>query len=154
MRKALAQHAQCWEKDGVDPFAAAAGVKKASAPRSEVTALDKVEAAWSSLEEYFALNASIERVFRNFRGRFKSGPACIITAELVAGLHPPEFKTKVATALDMKGSWREHPYLVYSVAREAAEAWATVEQADKLRRTQSRAKGAVARVGSAKEEKQ
>ena len=52
---------------------------------SEVTALDRVEAAWSSLEEYFALNVSIERVFQYSRGRFKSGPAHIITAELVAG---------------------------------------------------------------------
>ena len=52
---------------------------------SEVTALDRVEAAWSSLEEYFALNVSTERVFQYSRGRFKSGPAHIITAELVAG---------------------------------------------------------------------
>ena len=43
--------------------------------------------------------------------------------------------------------------LVDSVARKAAEAWTTVEQADKLRRVQSRSKGAVARVGSDKEEK-
>ena len=71
----------------------------------------------------------------------------------MAGLHPPEFKTKVATALGMKGSWKEHPDLVYSVAREGAEAWATVEQANKLRCFQSRPKGAVAQVGSAKEEK-
>ena len=42
---------------------------------------------------------------------------------------------------------------MYSVAREAAEAWATVEQADKLRCVQSCPKRAVARVGSAKEEK-
>ena len=91
-------------------------------------------------------------MFRDYRGRFESGPACAIAAELVAGLHPPEFKTKVATALDMKGSWKEHSDLVYSVAREAAGACATVEQADKLRRVQSRENGAVARVGSAKEE--
>ena len=65
------------------------------------------------------------------------------------------FKTyEVATALDMKGSWKENPDLVFSVVREAAEAWATVEQADKLSYVRSRAKGAVARVGSAKEEKQ
>ena len=38
-----------------------------------------------------------------------------------------------------------------SVAQEAAEAWPTVEQADKLRRVQSRVKGDVARVGSTKE---
>ena len=101
---------------------AAAGVKKALAPWSEVIALDRVEAAWRSLEEHLALNASIERVFRDSRGRFKSGPAHIITAEMAAGLNPPEFKTKVATALDMKRCWKEHPDLVYSVAREAAEA--------------------------------
>ena len=76
---------------------------KALAPRSEVTVLDRVEVAWSSLEEYFTLNASIERVFRRFRGRFNS-PVCIITAKLVAGLHPPEIKTKVASTLDMKRS--------------------------------------------------
>ena len=140
-------------EDEVDPSVAAAGVKKALAPRSEVTALDRVEAAWSSLEEYFALNANIKRVFRDSRGRFKSGPAHIITAELVVGLSPPEFKTKVATALDMKGCWKEHPDLVYSVTQEAAEAWANVEQADKLRYVQSRPKDTVARVGSAKKEK-
>ena len=45
----------------------------------------------------------------------------------MAGSNPPEFKTKVATALDMEGCWKEHSDLVYSVAREAAEAWPTVE---------------------------
>ena len=144
LREALVRHARCWEEDEIDITVAAAGVKKALALRSEVTAFGRVEAAWSSLEKYFTLNASIERVFRDSRGRFKSGPAHIITVELTAGLHPPEFKTKVATARDMKGSWKEHPDLVYSVAREAAEAWATVEHADKLRRVQSRRKGAVA----------
>ena len=42
---------------------------------------------------------------------------------------------------------------MYSVVREAAEAWTTVEQTEKLRRLQSRPKRAVARVGSAKEAK-
>ena len=42
---------------------------------------------------------------------------------------------------------------MYSVAREAAEARATVEQADNFRRVQSRLKDAVARVGSAKKKK-
>ena len=77
------------------------------------------------VEEYFALNAIIERV---------CGPAHIITVELMAGLHPPEFKTKIATALDMKKSWKENPDLVYSIVREATEARVIVEQADKLRR--------------------
>ena len=103
LREALAWHAQCWEEDGGDLSVAAAGVKKALAPRSELIALDRVKAAWSSREEYFALNASIERVFRDSRDRVKSDSAHIITAELVAGLNPPEFKAKVATALDMNG---------------------------------------------------
>ena len=42
-------------------------------------------------------------MFRDSRGRYKSGPIHIITAELVAGLNTTEFKTQVATALDMKG---------------------------------------------------
>ena len=60
-------------------------------------------------------------------------------------------RTKIATDLDMKGSWKVHRELVYSVAPEAAEAWATVKQADTLRRIQPRRKDAVERVGSAKE---
>ena len=114
---------------------------------------NRVKAAWSSFEESFALNASIERMFRDSRGRFKTGPAHIIMMELVAVLKLSELLTEVATALDIKGCWKEHPDLVYTVAREAAEAWATIEQADKFRRVQSHPKGAVARVGSAKEEK-
>ena len=71
----------------------------------------------------------------------------------MAGLYPPEFETKVATVLDLQGCWKDHPDIVHLVAREAAEGGATVEQTDKLRRVQSRPKGAIARVGSAKEEK-
>ena len=70
LRKALARHAQCWEEDEVDPSVAVAGVKEALALRSEVIALDRVEAAWSSLGEYFASNASIEPVFRGSCDRF------------------------------------------------------------------------------------
>ena len=78
----------------------------------------------------------------------------MITTGLMAGLQPPEIKTSVATALDIKrGSWGEHPDLVYSVAREAAVAWAIIEQADKLRRVPSRVKGVIAGAVSAKEEK-
>ena len=41
---------------------------------------------------------------------------------------------------------------MYSVAREAAKAWATVEQVDQFRRVQSHPKGVVERVGSTEEE--
>ena len=74
-----------------------------------------MEVAWVSLEKYFALNASVERVFE------------IRVSDL--------------------------PELVYSVAREATEDWATVKQADKLRSIQSRAKDAVAQGSSAKEDR-
>ena len=57
MREVLARYTQCWEKDEVDPSVAVAGIKESLAPRSEVIALDRREAAWSSLENYFALNA-------------------------------------------------------------------------------------------------
>ena len=82
-RGSIAPHAQCWEEDEVDLAVVAAGVKKALAPWLEVTAFGRVEVAWSSLKKYFALNASIECVFRDSRGRFKGGPAYII--RLMAG---------------------------------------------------------------------
>ena len=46
------------------------------------------------------------------------------------------------------GSTKENPDLLYSVARQVAKAWVTVEHADKLRRVQSRPNGAVEWVGS------
>ena len=55
-----------------------------------------MESAWSSLEEYFALNASIERVFRDSRGSFNSGPERI-TVKLVTGLHTAEFTSEQET---------------------------------------------------------
>ena len=84
---------------------------------------------------------------------FTAAQHASLRLEMIAGLHTPEFKTKVVTVLDIRGSWKDHPDLVYSVTREAAETWVTVEQADKVRRVQSRVKGAIARVGSAEEAK-
>ena len=52
LREALpAPHAQCWAENEVDPSVAAAGLKKTLTLRSEITALDRVEAAGSFLEE-------------------------------------------------------------------------------------------------------
>ena len=72
LREALAQYAQGWA-DEIDPSVTAVGVKKAFASRSDVTALDRVEAPWSSLEEYFAFNACIEGVFRDSRAYHPGG---------------------------------------------------------------------------------
>ena len=75
-------------EDEVNHSVGAAGVRKILAPRLEITALDRMEAARSSVEEYFALNANIERMFQDSRGKFKRGPAHTTTAELVTGLRP------------------------------------------------------------------
>ena len=68
-------------------------MKKALALLSEVTALDRVEAAWRTLEEHFVLNTSIERVFRYSRGRCKSGPAHTIMADV--GVKPARIQNSV-----------------------------------------------------------
>ena len=59
----------------------------------EATAVDRIDAVHSRLEEYFE-NPSAERVFRDTLSAYKSGPAAVIinSKSLVAGLNPPEFK--------------------------------------------------------------
>ena len=51
----------------------------------------------------------------------------------MAGLHPPEFKVKVESKLDMKGHWKDKPDEVFDFVREVAIEWRTVELADKQR---------------------
>ena len=94
LREALARQAQCREEGEVDRSVAAAGVKKALATRSEVTALDRVEAAWSSLKEYCALNSSIERVFRYSRGRSKRRPVTYHHGGAGGGVKPARIQNK------------------------------------------------------------
>ena len=49
--EALAWHAHCFEEDEVDPSIAPTDVKQALPPRSDATALDRVGAVTSSLQE-------------------------------------------------------------------------------------------------------
>ena len=71
------------------PSVTATGAKKASAPQSEVTALGGVEAVLSSLEEYFALNASsIERVLQDICGRLKKRPGTYHHGRAGGGVTP------------------------------------------------------------------
>ena len=70
--------------------------------RSEATAVDRTDAVQSRLEQYFE-NPSDENVFRDARGAFKRGPSAVISKAFVSGLHPPEFKVKFESKLDMKG---------------------------------------------------
>ena len=94
LREALAEHAECWTDDSVDPSIAAAELCRGVTMGSEATAVDRIDAVHSRLEQYFE-NPSAERVFCGTLGPYKRGPAAVISKALVAGLNPPEFKLKV-----------------------------------------------------------
>ena len=65
-------------------------------------------------------NPSAEHVFRDDKGKYKHGPASIISKAFVAELHPPEFKVKVQQELDMRRpSWKDKPDDVFDVVRNA-----------------------------------
>ena len=51
----------------------------------------------------------------------------------VEGLHPPEFKVKVESKLDMIGHRKDKPDEVFDLVREVAIEWRTVELVDKQR---------------------
>ena len=125
LREALAKHAECWTGDTLDPSIAAADVSRLVAMGSEQTAVDRFDALLGRLENYFE-NPTAETIFRESNGKYKKGPAAVITKALVANLHPPEFKTKVESKLDMQGGWKEKPELVFDVVRDAAVEWRTV----------------------------
>ena len=132
LREALAKHAECWTDDSVDPSIAAAEVCRRVTMGSEATAVDRIDAVHSRLEQYFE-NPSAERVFRDTLGAYKRGPAAVISKALVAGLNPSEFKLKVEHQLEMRGAWKDNPKEVLGLVREVAVAWRTVEMADKQR---------------------
>ena len=131
-REALAKHAECWTDDSVDPSIAAAEVCRQVTMGSEPTAVDRIYAVHSRLEQYFE-NPSAKRVFRDTLGAYKNGPAVVISKALVAGLNPPEFKLKVEHQLEMRGAWKDKPQEVFYLVREVAVAWRAVEMADKQR---------------------
>ena len=91
--ESLAKHAECWEGDEIDPSIAAAEVSRLCRMGNERTATDRVDAVQSRLEMYFE-NPSAELVFRE-KGRYKTGPAAIVSKAFVEGLRPQEFKIKV-----------------------------------------------------------
>ena len=132
LREALAKHAECWTDDSVDPTIAAAEVCRRVNMGSEDTAVDRIDAVHSRLEQYFE-NPSAERVFRDTLGAYKRGPAAVISEALVVGLNPPEFKLKVVHQLDIRGAWKDKPKEVFDLVREVAVEWRTMEMADKQR---------------------
>lgn len=68
--------------------------------------------------------------FRDATGRYRPGPADVITKALAAGLRFSEYKAKVVCILDMKGGGKNEPNHVLDVMREAAVDWKTVEEDD------------------------
>ena len=101
---------------------------------NERTATDRVDAVQSRLETFFE-NPSVERVFRDDKGKYKHGLASIVISNkaFVVGLHSSEFKVKVQHELDMRPSLKDKPDDFFVTVRDAAVDWRTVDFADKRR---------------------
>ena len=84
------------------------------------------------MEKYFE-DPSAENVFREARGTVQKSPAAVISKAFLAGLHPPEFKLKGESKLDIKRNWNDKRTKVLDLVREVAIEWRTVELADKQR---------------------
>ena len=85
LREALAEHAECWTGDSIDPSITAAEVCRRVTMGSEATAVDRTDAVQSRLDQYFE-NPSAENVFRDARGASKRATAAVIRKAFVAGL--------------------------------------------------------------------
>ena len=114
---------ECLTDDSVDPSTAAAEVCRRVTMGSEATAVDRIEAVHSRLEQYFE-DPSAERVFRDTLGVYERSPAAVISKALVAGLNPPDFKLKVE---HLRGAWKDKPKEVFDLVWEVAVEWRTVE---------------------------
>ena len=126
LKEALARHGECWTGEDVDPTVTA--VERLLAMGSEPTAVDRIDAIKGRMEDYLE-NPAVEKAFRDSTGKYRRGPARVMTAALVAGLQPREFKFGVGTALKSKGNWEEDPLAVFEVVRATALEWRVVEHA-------------------------
>lgn len=137
--RALAQHGECWASAAVDPAKIVSDMESRLAMRSESTAMERIDAVRSRMEEFCA-NPSVARVFRDSATRkYVSGPARVITAAVVRGLKPPEFKENVQATLKLQdGSWKENPTAVFRLVHAEARKWRLVEQAESRRRSRAR----------------
>ena len=77
----------------------------------------------------------------------------MITKSLVAGIKPPELKTKVINMLSLTENWKDDPDVVFEVLRKAADAWTTVEMADETREKLRKRQGGGNNGNSAKARK-
>ena len=72
--------------------ASAAVAKAFGMDQKGKTMLDKVEPIRGNLGTLFAENPNVEMLFRSSEGKFRPGPAEVITRAMVEGLAPAEFK--------------------------------------------------------------
>ena len=107
LKHRIQRHVKCCTDTEPDPSEAVAGVKKALAVRSELTAIGRGEGHWSALKEFLVENAGAECVFREPDRTFKGSRANIVTRAMIAGMTSPELKSKVQNILHMRGEWNE-----------------------------------------------
>jgi len=100
--QALAQLGERWASAEVDPAKVVSDMESRLAMRSEPTAMERIDAVRSKTKE-FCPNPSVARVFRDSATRkYVSGRARVITAAVVRGLKPLEFKDNVQAALKLQ----------------------------------------------------
>ena len=96
------------------------------------TMLDKVEPIRGNLETLFAENPNVEMLFRTSEGKFRPGPAEVITRAMVEGLAPAEFQQIVKVKLQYASNWKSDPNLVMDTVVAEAKAWRQIEMYSKL----------------------
>ena len=132
LKEGIARHGECWTGAEADPGEIKTKVERLVVMGSEPTALDRIDAITWRLEDCFE-NPSAEKLFRDADGKYVKGPARVLTAALVAGLKPREFKVEVENSLQMQGNWKDDPVAVFDAVRAAALEWRVVERANKTR---------------------
>ena len=94
--------------------------------------LDKVEPIRGNLETLFAENPNVEMLFRSSEGKFRPGPAEVITRAMVEGLASAEFQQIVMEKLQYASNWKSDPSMVMETVEAKAKAWRHKEMIDKL----------------------
>ena len=94
LREALAKHAECWNDGALDLSIAAAEVCRRVTMGSEATAVDRIDAVHSRLEQFF-LNPSAERVFRDTLGA-NEVPQPSLVKQWWLGCNPPSSSLRLS----------------------------------------------------------
>ncbi|CAM9734871.1 unnamed protein product [Sphacelaria rigidula] len=88
---AIKKHAGHAAGAEVELTQASAAVAKAVAMNHKGrTMREKVEPIMDKLATYFAENPNVEMIYRSSDGKFRSGPAAVVTEAMVEGLAPAE----------------------------------------------------------------